>query len=97
VDLYRRALQKGYVARLEQQVFSPEVQGNISDQVMPFGFNFEKSDMKAILKQNLQSLLTLIKRQAANPALDKLTKLHYEAMVVELNAKFEAEKKGELN
>jgi hypothetical protein len=96
VDIYRRALQKGYIGRLSQQVFFPESQGNISDQVMPFGFNFEKSDVKAILRQNLQTLFMLIKRQAANPALDKLTKLHYEAMAIELNAKFEAEKKGEL-
>jgi hypothetical protein len=96
VDLYRRALQKGYVGRLVQQVFHVESDGNISDQVMPFGFSFDKSDVKAILRQNLQTLLVLVKRQAANPVLDKLTKLHYEGMATDLNAKFEAEKKGEL-
>ncbi|WPQ65265.1 zinc-dependent metalloprotease [Chitinophaga sancti] len=94
VDMYRRALQKGYVARLMQQVFTSQVEGNISDQVMPFGFNFEKSDERAMVKDNLMTILALCKKQAANAGLDKLTKLHYDDIVTRINAQLAAEKQG---
>lgn len=94
VDMYRRALQKNYVARLMQQVFIGNQDGNISDQVMPFGFNFDKSDERALVKENLLNILALCKKQAANAGLDKLTRLHYDDLVVKINAQLAAEKSG---
>jgi hypothetical protein len=94
VDMYRRALQKGYIARLMQQVYANQGEGNISDQVMPFGYNFDKSDERALVKENLMNLLTLCKKQAANAGLDKLTRLHYDDMVSRINAEIAAEKQG---
>ena len=94
VDMYRRALQKGYVARLIQQVFTQQGENNISDEVMPFGYNFDKSDVRAIVKGNLMTVLALCKKQAANAGLDKLTKLHYDELVVKINAQLAAEKQG---
>ncbi|SFW52425.1 zinc-dependent metalloprotease [Chitinophaga sancti] len=94
VDLYRRALQKSYVARLMQQVYANQGEGNISDQVMPFGFNFDKSDERALVKENMLAILALCKKQAANAGLDKLTKLHYNDLVTRINAQLAAEKQG---
>jgi hypothetical protein len=93
VDIYRRGLQKNYVARLMQQVFTQQGEGNISDAIAPFGFNFDKSDGRAILRENLLNILALSKKQAANAGLDKVTRMHYNDLVTKLSAQFEAEKR----
>jgi hypothetical protein len=95
VDVYRRELQKAFVSRLLQQAFAKLGENNISDQIMPWGYNYDRSDLDGIVKGELQTVLALLKRQAANPALDKATRMHVQSMISSINAKFEAEKRGE--
>lgn len=96
VDMYRRNLQKSYVNRLVQQVFTPGVnsESNISDIVMPWGYHFLRSDIPLLLKDNLRTLEALCKKGMANPGIDKMTRLHLEDMYTTISAKFAAEKRG---
>lgn len=94
VDMYRRALQKSYVGRLMQQVYANMGTENISDQIQPFGYNFDKSDERTLVKEAMMTVLALCKKQAANAGLDKLTRMHYEDIVTRINAQLAAEKQG---
>lgn len=94
VDMYRRALQKSYVGRLMQQVYANMGTENISDQIQPFGYNFDKSDERALVKEAMMTVLELSKKQAANAGLDKLTRMHYNDIVTRINAQLAAEKQG---
>ena len=92
VDVYRRGLQKAYVGRLLQQVFTQINDGDISTMVVPFGYNYVNSDAYALLRDNLNQILALVK-QAKAGAVDKYTRLHLQDLENRITAKFNAEKK----
>jgi hypothetical protein len=96
VDIYRRGLQKALVSRLIQQLTIGQSDGDISDLIAPFGFSFIKSDLRGMLRSELLTLQSLCKKQAANGGLDKLTRLHYESMLLKMNSVFEVEKRGDI-
>jgi len=93
VDVYRRGLQKAYVDRLLQQVFTQISEGDISTIVVPFGYSYANSDAYALLRDNLKQILALVK-QAKAGAVDKYTRLHLQDLESRITIKFNAEKKG---
>ncbi len=94
IDAYRRNLQKIYVARLMIQVFTPVSEGDITSQMAPWGYNFDKSDLPLLLRDALRQVQSLCKKGMVNPSLDKMSKLHLQELDTKIAAKFAAEKKG---
>lgn len=93
VDVYRRGLQKAYVSRLLQQVFTQINEGDLSTMIIPFGYSYVNSDAYALLRDNLNQILALIK-QAKTGAVDKYTRLHLQDLENRITINFNAEKKG---
>jgi hypothetical protein len=96
VDVYRRNMQKIYVNRLLAQAYSQISEGDLSTMLPAFGTNYYNSDIRSFIKDNLQQLLALIKKAQANPATDKLTRMHLQELELRIATKFAAEKRGEI-
>lgn len=91
VDGYRRNMQNIYVGRLIQQVFmAPDF-----DQVLPPGtYHIYQTDIPALLKDALRQQQRLFRKALANPATDKMTRLHLQDLDNLITGKFAEELKG---
>lgn len=94
VDTYRRSLQKTYISRLLIQVFNQLTESDLSTLMAPFGYNYDKSDIPSLLRDNLKQLLTLIKQAQTAAGIDKATRLHLQDLENRITIKFNAEKKA---
>jgi uncharacterized protein DUF4953/uncharacterized protein DUF5117/uncharacterized protein DUF5118 len=91
VDGYRRNMQNIYVGRLIQQVFmAPDF-----DQLLPPGtYHIYQTDIPALLKDALRQQQRLFRKALANPATDKMTRLHLQDLDNLIAGKFAEELKG---
>ncbi|WP_246001696.1 zinc-dependent metalloprotease [Mucilaginibacter gracilis] len=90
VDFYRRNMQKYYVYRLLVQAFLE----NEMNTIMPEVYHFTVTDVNAILRDELKKQQALFKREARNPALNKITRLHLNEIDELIQRRFTAEKNG---
>jgi hypothetical protein len=93
VDAYRRNLQNIYVGRLIEQAYAPSDQNFI---LPPTTYHIAQTDLLALLKDALRQQQKLFKKAMANPALDKMTRLHLQDLDTRISGKFaEEQHKGE--
>jgi hypothetical protein len=94
VDPYRRGLQKIYTNRLLVQVFTQVAGTDLNTLMAPFGYHYDKSDIPVLLRDNLNQILSLVRKAKANSGLDKATRVHLQDLENRIMVKFNAEKKG---
>lgn len=76
VDVYRRELQRLYVARLLDESYGKE---NLSRGLGDL-YNYATSDIGMILQDDVATLHTLIKKALKNPGLNSISKSHLKGM-----------------
>lgn len=86
VDFYRRNMQKIYVYRIMEQAFWKD-EANV---LAPGSYQSFFSDMQGVMKFTLKEQMSLLKKAMANPALDKMTRIHVTELHDKIKNAFEA-------
>lgn len=86
VDFYRRNLQKIYVYRLMEQAFWKD-EANV---LAPGSYQPFFSDMQGVMRFALKEQMSLLKKAAANPGLDKMNRIHAQELHDKIKKAFEA-------